>query len=170
MKAMSYKKAQTNLANLGNIAMALVVAAVIIGVMASVLVELQATQDDNQATKATNETFTFINGTKQGFSEGRVKSVVVYNQTHVVTSVTGMSYTLFEDGITFLNDTDETEWSGEADDLNVTITYNIGSEAYNITNTGQSSNLTLANFIPTIAIVAISAIIIGLVLIMFRRR
>lgn len=164
MKAMS-NKAQMNLANLGNIAIALVLAVVIIGVMATILATLQDTQDDNSATRDVNESFTFINGTKQGFTEGTVTSVTVYNETNIAT--TGFTFT--DDGITFTLGED-LNWTTDADGINVTYTYTIGSTARNITLQGQGANLTMASFIPTIAIVAISAIIIGLVLVMFRRR
>ena len=46
----------------------------------------------------------------------------------------------------------------------------INSTAYNTSNYGLSGVETIAEFIPTIAIVAVSAIVIGIILVFFGRR
>jgi len=173
MKDMT-KKAQMNLANLGSIAMALVVAVVIIGIMGTILAEIQGTQADNTVSLANNKSFTWVdNDTVFSFAEDRVStgSVVMYcNDTKMGLNV---NYTTNSSGVRIQNQTASDTGSNSSFNnclYNMTFSYNIGSEAYNISNKGQSANVTLANFIPTIAIVAISAIIIGLVLVMFRRR
>jgi len=173
MKTMRYRKAQMNLANFGGIAIALVVAVVILGVMAAILATIQGTQPNDSTTRANNETFSFINGTAQGFGEGTVEtgSVVVYVNDSKINK--GRNYTTTSDAIIFLNETEQADSiyeDLEADALNVTYGYTIGSTARNITQTGLAANLSFASFLPVIAIVAVSAIVIGMVLVMFGRR
>jgi len=49
-------------------------------------------------------------------------------------------------------------------------TQTINSTAYNATGYGSSGLTTMAEFIPTIAIVAVAAIVIGIILVFFGRR
>lgn len=171
MKPMMFRKGQMNLANLGNIALAIIIAIVIIALMATILTEIQEGQPDNSVTRANNQSFTFANNTKQSFTEGRVDtgSVVVYLN---VTKVNiGDNYSVTSDGITFMNRSDTDYFDGGvADALNATYSYKIGSSARNITEKGLAGNMSIASFVPTIAIVALAAIIIGMVLVMFGRR
>ena len=168
---LNYRTGQgLNLAGLGSVALALLVAAIVLGLGATILDKMQDAQTDTQ-TSHSNESFTFINDTAQGFLEGTVltSSIKVYNGTHLIPS-SGNNYTVTVSTITFINDTDDTQWSGVADDLNVSYDYTIGSAALNSTTFGLSGMTTLSEFIPTIAIVAAAGILIGLVLVLFGRR
>ena len=49
-------------------------------------------------------------------------------------------------------------------------TQTVNATAYNATGYGSSGLVTLAQFIPTIAIVAVAAIVIGIILVFFGRR
>lgn len=167
------RKGQMTLDNLGAIVIAIVLAVVIIAVLATVLVEIESTQPDNAGVTPDNETFTFINNTPQGLRQQRViaGSVVVYNGTTKLNI--GRNYTVSGSSITFINETGgaPNPWNGtKADDINVSYSYLIGSAARNTTTLGLAANTTMASFVPVIAIIAIAAIIIGIVLIMFGRK
>jgi len=156
---------QMTIASLGVIAIALVVAVVILGMGATVLDKIQATQKDSSADHA-NESFTFLNNTVLGFSESTIStgSVVVYNKSNKVST----GYTVTSSSITLVNTT--VRWSLEANDINVSYSYTIGSEARNSTGYGIGGVVTMAEFVPTIAIVAAAAIVIGILFAFFVRK
>ena len=170
MKLICKRKGQTNLANLGITILAIVVAVIIIAFLSTILTEFEGLQDDDTASKPFDTLTWAGNNTAIGFIESRVDtgSVILYNNGSSVNK--GENYTVTEGSITITNisGTKDPEWI--TDDINVSYNYFIGSHARNISTTGISANLTFASFVPVIAIVAISAIIIGLVLFMFGRR
>ena len=71
-------------------------------------------------------------------------------------------------GLIYFTNTTSQTWITNA--LNISYSYYIGSYARNMTDDGISGQVQLANFIPTIAIVAIAAVVLGVIVIMFGRR
>ena len=158
-----------NIASLGVIAISLVVAAVILGLGGTILTKIQGAQTDNSATLSNNESITWVgNNTATGLAESRiiVGSESVYNASDIM--VSGLDYTLSAASITFTNKSNASGWL--TDKLNITYSYNYGSDAYNSSTFGLTGVSTIAEFIPTIAIVAVAAIIIGIILVFFGRR
>ncbi len=170
---LKYRKGQQamNIASLGVVAISLVVAAVILGLGGTILEKIQGTQTDNSATIPNNESWTWPgNNTLQAFEQNRVilSSVVVYGN---VTKLTlNANYTVSSSGVKIINISANTNDSYELLLYNMTYGYNYGSEAYNSSNYGMTGVATVAEFIPTIAIVAVAAIVIGIILVIFGRK
>ena len=160
---------QLRIASLGVIAITLVVAAVILGMGGTILEKIQGIQTDSSATIPNNESLTWTgNNTAIGLAEGRIISGTeqVWNASDLMTA--GVDYFMGDGTITFTNDTDAVDWL--TDKLNISYSYNYGSEAYNSSNYGMTGVATMAEFIPTIAIVAVAAIIIGILMVFFGRK
>ena len=163
-----------NIASLGVIAITLVVAAVVLGMGGTILEKIQGVQTDSSTTILTNESWTWPdNNTLQEYGQTRVQisSVVVWANTTLLTL--DANYTAGADGVRILNLSPSTEGVGAEIQLcifNMTYTYNFGSEAYNSSNYGMTGVATMAEFIPTIAIVAVAAIVIGILLVFFGRK
>ena len=165
---------QLNIASLGMIAITLVVAAIVLGLGGTILDKIQDTQTDNSATIPNNESWTWPgNNTLQAFVQSRVQtsSVVVYiNETKATLNE---NYTVSADGVSIINLTAGTTGFGADLDeciFNMTYNYYYGSEGYNSSNFGMTGVATMAEFIPTIAIVAVAAIVIGIIMVFFGRR
>ena len=139
-----------------------------IGLGSQVLEQMQTTQDDDVVTAANNLTLTWGgNNTAMGLGEGRVSAVILYNNGSLVNQ--GDNYTFTGGSLTVLNSSpsgkvgSQSEWLTET--LNVTYTYNIGSAARNATGQGLNSQNTFAKWLPTIALVIMIAIIIGILIV-----
>ena len=175
-----YRKAQGNLniSSLGSIAIALLIAAVMLGLGATILTKIQGTQSDNTADNG-NQSLTWAgNNTAIEFNSDRVNtgSVVLYNNASVVNRGVGdaANYTVSQGSITILNSSNGPDGTNSASwvtsDLNASYSYQFGSQARNSTGFGLSGTVVFAEFIPTIAIVAAAAIVISVLLLMFGRR
>ena len=168
------KKGQFTITDLGAVAIALLVAAVVLGLGGTILDEMQDTQTDNSATTLNNVSWTWTdNTTEQAFSGGRVvtSSVVVWCNTSLL--VVNQNYSVSNSGVTIINTSGSTTGIGVDIDLcifNMSYNYNYGSHSYNASEQGLSGVTSLAEFIPTIAIVVVAAIVIGVVLLMFAGR
>ena len=165
---------QLNISSLGVIALTLVLAAVILGLGATVLDKIKATQTDSSNT-VDNKTLTWAgNNTAISLGQGRISasSGVLYSNNTLVNNPSDANYTLGDSSITITNVTDNGTASFEwvTSNLNLTFTYKFGSAARNTTGFGTTGTNTMAEFIPTIAIIAVAAIVIGIVLVMFGRR
>ena len=161
-----------NIASLGVVAIALVVAAVILGLGGTILEKIQGIQTDNSNIIPNNESWSWPgNNTLQAYEQSRVQisSVVVYANTSKLTA--GVNYTADSSGVRILNQT-----PGASVDMfdnllyNMTYSYNYGSEARNSSGFGLTGVATMSEFIPTIAIVAVAAIVIGIILVFFVRK
>ncbi len=169
---LKYRKAQRtlNINSIGVIAIALLIGAVILGLGATVLDAIQGTQTDNSATIPNNETWTWPgNNTLQSFEQDRViqSSVVVWG--NVTKFTIDENYTVSSSGVNIIN-ISPGGLGLAATVYNMTYSYNYGSEAYNSSGFGLSGVNTVAEFIPTIAIVAMAAIVIGVLLVFFGRK
>ena len=174
------RKGQTQLgiSSIGVIALSLLVAAVILGVGGTILEKIQNTQTD-LSNFFGNETLTWAgNNTAMGLAEGRIitSSLILYNNATIVNKGSGddANYTVSSGSITIINSSAGPTGVRGSDlvtsDLNVSYNYNYGSEARNSSDFGLQGVSTIAEFIPTIALVAVAAIVIGIVLVMFGRR
>ena len=172
---MDTTKAQMGIQTIGGIAIAILIAAVVLGLGGSILSSIQEGQTDSYTTLANNETWTWPgNNTVQAFAaDARVNtgSVIVWCNHSLLTL--NENYTVSTSGVAIINLTPGVEGLGGGLELcvfNMTYGYNYGSTAYNSSNYGISGTVTLAEFIPTIAIVAIAGIVIGIILVFFRRK
>ena len=170
------RKGQTQLgiSSIGVIALSLLVAAVILGVGGTILEKIQNTQTD-LSNFFGNETLTWAgNNTAMGLAESRIitSSLILYNNATIVNRGSGdnANYTVASGSITIINISGPLPFSWVTSDLNVSYSYNYGSDARNSSDFGLIGVVTFAQFIPTIAIVAAAAIVIGVVLIMFGRK
>lgn len=169
MKGAMENKGQLNIYSFGTIAIALVFAAVVLGLGGTIMDKIQGTQTDHTATISDNESFAWLgNNTEQGFVQTRIveSSVVVWCNVTLL-DVNG-NYTVSPSGVSIVNITGLETW--DACNYNMTYDYNYGSEAYNNSGYGLTGIVTTAEFIPTVAIIAAAAIIIGIILVFFGRR
>ena len=172
-------QAQLGINDIGTLAFAIILGAIILGLGATILDKIKTTQTDTSTTLANNESLTWAgNNTLITFAQSpiTVGSQLVYNNG---TLIAASNYTISTGGISFQNDT--TLYNGSdgvqdttslivTDKLNITYSYTFGSSALNTTGFGLTGMNTMAEFIPTIAIVAISAVVIGIILVFFGRR
>ena len=163
-------KGQMGIQSIGMIALAILVAAVVLGLGGTILNSIQDSQTDAVSTIPNNQSLTWAgNDTAIPLNEGRaiVGTEKVWNESTLLTR--GTHYDMDSGAITFTNDTDPgIDLSTDA--LNTTYNYNYGSAAYNSSGFGISGTITMAQFIPTIAIVVVAAIVIGIILVFFGRR
>ena len=167
---MDTTKAQMGIQAIGGIAIAILIAAVVLGLGGTILSSIQEGQTDSSAT-IINQTFTWPgNNTLVSFNADRVStsSVVLYCNVSLLT--VNQNYTVAANGIYITNQTTLENSSIQLCHYNMTYNYNYGSVAYNSSNEGMTGTNTLAEFIPTIAIVAIAGIVIGIILVFFRRK
>lgn len=153
--------------DLGTIAIGILIAVVILGIGGTILEKIQDTQTDDTSTLVNNESLTWAgNNTAISLSQGTVVtgSETVYNATDKFST---SEYTITASTITFLNETNATWLTGS---LNITYGYKISGAARNITGFGLSGISTFSEFVPTIAIVSVAAIVIGIILLFFGRR
>ncbi len=164
------RKGQMNTINgIGQIAIAILIAAVILGLGGTILSKMQATQTDAATTIPNNQSFTWPgNDTLTSFDIARVQtgSVVTYCNVSVLTLAT--HYTVSSSGVNIINVSGSHAF--DVCTFNMTYAYNYGSTARNATGFGKLGMTTMAEFIPTIAIVAMAAIVIGIILVFFGRK
>ena len=157
------------ISGIGQIAIAILIATVILGLGGTILSKMQATQTDASATILNNQSFTWPgNDTLTSFDILRVQtgSVVTYCNNTVLTLTT--HYTVSSSGVNIINVS--APHAFDVCSFNMTYTYNFGSTARNVTGFGKQGMTTISEFIPTIAIVAMAAIVIGIILVFFGRK
>lgn len=165
------RKGQMNTINgIGQVAIAILIAAVILGLGGTILSKIQAAQTDASTTILDNQSFNWPgNNTLTSFDIERVQtgSVVVY--CNISKFTLGENYTVSSAGVNIINLTPSgIDLSGCL--YNITYTYNYGSTARNSTEFGKIGMSTMSEFIPTIAIVAMAGIVIGIILVFFGRK
>ncbi len=158
------------LAGFASIAIALLIAAVILGMGATILDKIQTTQSDDSATIGTNESFSWVeNNSVFSVVQSRINNVIMYCNVTLMGS--GVNYTVVGDTIRVQNQTAAPSVDSFQNCFyNVTYSYSFGSAARNSTGFGLTGIVVMSEFIPTIAIVAVAAIVIGIILVMFGRR
>lgn len=164
---------QLNIASIGTIALLFVAAAIILGLGGTILSKIQDTQTDKFTTALINQSFTWLgNDTAEPFNQIRVdtSSVVVYCNVTLLTLST--NYTVNSSGVAILNLSNATSGMGHNIQLcafNMTFGWNYGSHAYNSSGFGLVGVHTTASFIPTLAVIAMAAIVIGILMLFFGR-
>ena len=131
--------------------------------------KIQGTQTDQSTSLSANESVSWPgNNTAYSMLQSRFAgSLLVWNQTNLLTSNTHYVTNSTHSTIYFLNVSDTTSW---ADTFNITYNYNFGGQARNSSGFGLIGLNTMAQFVPTVAIVAAAAIVIGVILLMFGRK
>ena len=175
------RKAQAGISDLGSFAIAILIGAIVLGLGGTILEKIKTTQTDASSTLALNESLTWAgNNTAISFGQERVQTntVKLYNNGTLLNQ--GRNYTFSGNSIVIINET--LLFNGSNDTgahkpnllittaFNTSYSYNRGSSALNTTNFGLTGMSTMAEFIPTIAIVAVAAIVIGVILVFFGRR
>lgn len=164
MRLLKGKKGQV-LGDLPKTAVSLFTVAITLSLLALVLLSFNQ-QQLNSAGTSGNNTFAFVNNSPVAVGQSNLVpgSETVWNGT--VLLLPG-NYTVNYAGgtITVVNQT--TVWF--ANNLNISYQYYIGSTAKNITGYGLTANNTLASYMPTVSLVLVAVLIIGLVFTMFRR-
>ena len=162
------------LKDIGKIGIALVVGAIVLGLGAGILTTLQSSQTNNVA--ATYGLLTWGgNNTAMGLGINDIVASSVVLKNNATTCNLGSNYTVnAADGTITITNKSGTEYCGRSEwvtsNLNVSFNYYIGSAARNATGFGVRGVNTFASYIPTIAIVAAAAVVIGIMLVYFRRR
>ena len=168
-----------NISSIGAIAITILIAVVMLGLGATILEKIGNTQTDNSATLLNNESLAWAgNNTAISLGQGNIISgtEALYNNGTIVNrGGTLGNYTLSTSGsITIINHTAEGAPAGQSEwvtnTLNVSYSYSIGSAAKNTSNFGSIGILTMASFIPTLAIIVMAAIVIGILLLFFGKR
>ena len=166
------KKGQSfTIQSIGQIAIALLVVVIIIGLSTTILEKIKKTADDDGGNTG-NISLTWVaNNTAIDFGgdERLTGGGTVFNGTGDANVIPNTLWTIFLNStIVFTNNTNQTGW----DTANFVLNANtlIGSSSFNITGLGIDGQGTLAEFVPTIAIIAIAAVVIGIVLVFFGRR
>jgi len=167
-----HRKGQAfNIASIGSIAIALLVVAVIIGLNSTILEKIKDTSDDNAVSNGNISLVWVANNTgiQLGTTNRLTGGGTVFNGTGVSNTIPNTLWAISNEGknITFFNTTNQT-W--DTDNLVVNPGILIGSAARNASQFGIDGQTTMAEFIPTIAIIAIAAVLIGIVLLFFGRR
>lgn len=166
-----FQNRRGNLDRLVPTALTIIVTIIVLVIMIQVNSNFQSQQSQTTATVA-NETITFVNNTATGLAQNNLigGSMVVYggNGTSVLNPQikilnVGRNYTVDYNGgsITFLNQTPD-DWFGRST-LNVSYQYYFGSYSYNISRYGVSGLSTLNSYMPTVVLVLVAAIIVGII-------
>lgn len=169
----------TGVNSLGDVAITILVAAVIIAFSATILTQIKDNQPGDSTIAFGNQTLTWAgNNTAIAFETGTVvtSSVILYNNATVVNrGGVGGNYSVDAGSITILNQTiggadgfGNGSWM--TDDLNASYDFTSQNIARNVSTFGLTGLTTFASFIPVIAVIVIAAIVIGIVLIMFGRK
>lgn len=162
----------------GTIAISFLVAFVILGLGATILEKMKTTQTDLTAGEV-NKSLTWTGNNTAISLAARLNagSVILYNNASIVNIGSGTlaNYSISGNIITLHNASNDgpsgdNNASWVVTDINASFTQQIGSDARNISDFGIVGILTIAEFGPTIAIVAIAAIVIGIILVMFGRK
>lgn len=170
MKALNKKGQVNTIMGIGMIAISIMVAVVILVIGPLVLTEIQGNTDNLVGTPVVNESITWPgNNTYYSLAQSDIVSgsVVLWNQTDLMTENT--DFELNGSSIKFTNKTGHAGWNTSVE-FNVTYNYHYGSAAYNTTIYGMTGSTTMASFVPTVALVAIAAIVLGIIFVMFGRR
>jgi len=168
------KKGQAGINDIGSFAIAILIGAIVLGLGATILSTVQNAQTDASATTPNNQSFTWPgNDTITTFLDGRVDtgSVAVYCNESLLSL--DLNYTVSSGGVNLINISPSVGGVGGGLALcgfNMSYSYAIGSSARNTSEFGIDGLNTMAEFIPTIAVVAIAAVVIGVILIFFGRR
>ncbi len=166
------RKGQQGINVIGSIALAILIGAVILGLGATILEKIKDTQTDKSITIPNNESF--------GWQGNNTEFVLVQN---TITPSSGVAYcnatkllldgnfSMSTGGIKILNTSKAPGGNATFDSCsyNVTYSYLIGSSALNTSGFGLTGVNTFASFIPTVAIVAIAGVVIGIILFFFGR-
>lgn len=155
---------------LGAFAIAIVLGAVVLGLGASILTEIEDTQTDATATTPNNESLTWA-GNNTPIALGQGTNAIggteqVWNGTDLM-EAQDYNFNASGGAIVFLNISNAT-WDTNA--LNLSYDYLTGSAARNTTGFGLSGLNTMAAFVPTVAVVAAASVVIGVILVFFGRR
>lgn len=153
-------------------AVSLVLVVVVLGLGATVLTSIRDVQD-NTVSFFGNETLTWAgNNTAMSLTVGDLTGGnSLYNNGTLINQ--GGNYTVTTSGtVTILNSTtlfNGTVTSWVTDALNFSYSYFSGSSARNTTTQGLIGTNTLASYVPTVALVAAAAIVIGIISMFFFR-
>jgi hypothetical protein len=150
-----------------------IVIAVALALGAEVLSEMRTTQDDNEAAYGNQTLVWGGNNTGIGLAEAGALagSFVLYNNGAKIARGEGdqVNYTGSRGIITITNYSGSgVEWITDA--LNLSYDYGYGSYARNITGYGLDANTTMSKWLPTIALVIVIAIILGILIVYMARR
>jgi len=171
----------STIAGVGQIALALLVVAIVIGLSTTILEKIKTTTPDDSS--SVNETLTWGgNNTAIGLNQERASGFILYNNATPVNRGSGANanYTTTSNTITIINTSagpggpggpaghNDSDWI--TSDLNLSYSYLFGSNSRNITVFGVDSQLELAGFLPTVAIIAIASVLLGILFFMFGRK
>ena len=166
--------------DIGNIAISLAVAVIIATVVSVLLVDFRKLQTDETASMEDNETVVggsvaFANNSAFQLRQTKLVSgsEVVWNNTLRVNAGGNYSIDYNSGVIRFFNTSPDYLWganSSESPLINITYQYLIGSAARNSTSKGLESQNTMASFFPIVALIAIGALVVGIVVRYFTRR
>lgn len=168
------RKAQTTqgINGISGLVFAILIGTIILGLGGTILAKIQDTQSDNTATTENNDSFSWPgNNTNTVLTQSTIITSSAAAYCNVTKLGVDVNFTMTNGGIIILNQTaggNGTQFASCA--FNVSYSYKIGSAARNTSTFGLTGVDTFAGFIPTIAIVAISAIVIGIILLFFGRR
>ena len=157
-----------------NFAILFVIISVAITLGAEILEDIRETQDDDTSVQPNNESITWTsNNTAIALKNDRLVdgTEVLYNGSKKVNK--GANYTINYTGgvIRLLNQTEWAFFNNSATlDLNLSYSKFIGSAQRNITDYGLSSQNTQAKWLPTVALVIIIAVVVGVLLTYLARR
>lgn len=164
------RQAQFSINNLPSIVISIFVVAVTLGLLATILSSFKTNFKAENSNILPNESLTWggnntaISLSQSNLAEGSEK----FYSNGTLLNI-GRNYTIDYAGgkITPLN---ESSFQWVTNQLNVSFTYKFGNYERNITGYGLTGTNTLASYVPTIALVLVAAIIIGLVFAMFMRK
>ena len=138
-----------------------------------ILTSIQDTQDNDESTLANNESLTWAgNATAITSLQETViaSSVILYNNGSIVNNPNDVNYTVVESNHSIIIYNVSANYAWVTNALNITYSFHIGSAQRNITGQGITTQITLAKWTPTIALVIIIAIIIGILITYLARR
>lgn len=154
--------------NLMLFAITFVIIATIVSLGANLLADVKSSADDNSAFYG-NESLTWAgNNTAISLAQNNIVtgSQKLYNNGSFVNQ--GNNYTITSSSITIINTSSTVDWVTTK--INLSYDYYYGSYQRNITNYGLISQNTFGKWLPTLALILIIVIIIGLLLTFVMKR
>ncbi len=173
---------ETNISDLGRIAISLGVAVVIIVIITILVTTLRDTSlvpdQSNAIANGSNVTQTWQGNNTVIPAAERVSTgtFLLYNNGTIVNRGDGANanYSIAEAGVTIINASPEGGPAGQSEwvtgELNASYNYLYGSAARNATGYGLATQTTLSSFLPIVALTAAGAFVIMIVMRLFIKR
>ena len=173
---------ERNLMGIATLALTIITVGIILTLGAAILSNLQKVQGGTTGTLRLNQTFTMTvipsaiaHNITLNLSNAGANSVEVYNNTYRIAQSKNWTLSSEANVVNLTNGWDVDvagTWLNGTTSLKVAYTYVINTTtiAYNASGYSLTGVNTLASYIPTVALVAILMVVVGIIIVMFKRK